>query len=149
ALVALGHFFDVVLEAFERSQVLVGNDDAVTHNANLGVTGDLALQHIAAGNGTDSGDLEHLAHLRAAQLDLAGLWRQRTLHRGGHFLDGIVDDAVHAHVNAFALGHVAGYRVRTDVESNNDRAAGLCQHDIRLADRADRAVNYLDANLCF
>ena len=127
--------------------MLVGNDDAVTHNANLGVAGDLAFQHIATGNGADAGDLEHLAHLRAAQLDLAGLWRQHTLHRGGDLLDGIVDDAVHAHVNAFALSHVAGYRVRTDVESNNDRAAGLCQHDIRLADRADCAVDNLDANL--
>ena len=40
-----------------------------------------------------------------------------------------------------------GYRVGTDVEANNDRIGGVRQHDVRLADRADCAMDHLDPHL--
>ena len=44
ALVAFGHFLDVVLEAAERGDLVLGDDDAVAHDADLAVAGDLAAR---------------------------------------------------------------------------------------------------------
>lgn len=113
----------------------------------FGVAGDLAFQNITAGNGAHAGNLEHLAHLCSAQFDLAGFWSQHTLHSRRDFLDGVIDDAVHSHVDPFGLRHIPCNRVWTNVEANDDSAARLCQHNVRLADSADCSVDYLDADL--
>ena len=121
--------------------------DAVTHHAHLGVAADGAVLHIAAGDRARARDLEHLAHLGVAEHNFLELGLEHALHGLLHLLDAVVDDAVHAHIHALLMGRVGGHAVRTHVEAHDDRARGRRQHDVGLVDRADRAVDDLDAHL--
>ena len=121
--------------------------DAVTHNAHLGVAADGAVLHIAARNSARARDLEHLAHLGVAEHDFLELGLEHALHGLLHLLDAVVDDAVHAHIHALLMRGVGRRAVRTHVEADDDRARSGSQHDVGLVDRADCAVDDLDAHL--
>jgi hypothetical protein len=56
-----------------------------------------------------------------------------------HLIDGVVDDVVVADIDAEGLGELARTGIGTGVEADDDRARGLRQVDVGLADRADRA----------
>ena len=121
--------------------------DAVAHQTQLGVAGDLALQHIAAGHDAHAGDLVDLAHLDAAQLDLLELGIEHALHGGLDLLDALIDDAVHAHIHLVALGDQLGLGVGTDIEAHDDGVGGGGQHDVALVDGAHCAVDDPDVDL--
>src|SRR3989442_4814165 len=53
----------VVLEALERVDLAGMDDDVVAQHADLRIALDQALLHVAAGDGADLGDAEHLLHL--------------------------------------------------------------------------------------
>ena len=59
-LVTSCNLFDVVFETFERGQVLVSDNNTVTNNTNLCISGDLTFQNIASCNGADTSDLDIL-----------------------------------------------------------------------------------------
>ena len=67
--------------------------------------------------------------------------------RGVDVLDDLVDDAVQAHVDLGALGLGLGLGLGAHVEADDDRVGGVRQHDVGLVDRADAAVDDVDADL--
>ena len=73
ALVALGHFLGVVLEALQRCDLVLRDDDAVTDDTHLAVAGDLAAGDTAACNGADVGDLVDLTDLQRPEAP-RGTW---------------------------------------------------------------------------
>ena len=124
ALVALRDFLDGVLEALERGEVTLVDDDAVAHDTHVARALDLAVGDIAACDGADGRDLVGLANFGVADDGLAELRREHTLHSGLDLVDGVVNDAVHAHVDMVAGRAVARRGVRTDVEADDDGVRG-------------------------
>ena len=121
--------------------------DAVTDYANLSVTLNLAVLYIAACNRACAGDLEHLTNLCVAENNFLELRLEHALHGLLHLLDGIINNAVHTHINALLCSGVGSGAVRTNVKANNDRAGSGSQHNVRLVDGANGTVNNAHANL--
>ena len=71
AFIAFGHFLGVILEALQGCNGILADDDTVTHQAQLGIAGDLAGSNTAAGNSANAGNLVDLANLCFAQGDYA------------------------------------------------------------------------------
>src|ERR1700682_6014337 len=63
-------FAYVVLEALERIELAVEDDDAVAQEPHLRAAADHSLEHVATGNGADLGDLIDLAHFDQTELAL-------------------------------------------------------------------------------
>ena len=68
ALKVLRDLLDIVLETAQGRNLVLGDDDAVAHHANLRVSCDLAAEDIAAGDIADGGNLDYLADFRSALL---------------------------------------------------------------------------------
>ena len=58
-------------------------------------------------------------------------------------VDCIVDDTVQTYIYLFTLRSRLCCRIRTHIESDDDRIGGRCQDDIGLVDRADAAMDNL------
>ena len=97
------------------------DDDAVTDGPQLGVAGDLAISNLRqpatvptlevarpGGPGPRPGDL---ADLRGPACPFLSV---------GDIVDGVVDDAVHTHLNAGLLGSALATASGTDVEADDD-----------------------------
>ena len=122
------------------------DDDVVPQHTHLGVPGDLAVLHIAAGDGADGADLIGLAHLGVADDDFLELGRQHALHGVLDLVDGVVDHAVHAHIHLGAGSGCRGHGIGTDVEAHDDGVGGGGKEHVVLRNRADTGVNNLDAD---
>src|SRR5207248_5815214 len=59
ALVACADLADVVLEASQAGHLAVVDDRAVAHQPHLGTTGDLAFDHVGAGDRAHARGAEH------------------------------------------------------------------------------------------
>ena len=123
------------------------DDDAVPHQADLGVALHLALGDIAAGDDARAGDLVDLADLGSAQGDFLELGGQHALHGRFHLVDAVVDDAVHSHVDLGAGGRVLRVGIGADVEAHDDGVGRGGQHDVGLVDGTDGAVDDPHADL--
>src|SRR5699024_20921 len=115
--------------------------NAVAHKAELGVAGDLAAGHTAAGDGADARNLVDLAYLRLAKGHFAHLRGKHALHRVGDIVDRIIDNAVHPHLNASLFGLGLGDGVGADVEADDDRVRSVGQADVGFRDCADAGVD--------
>ena len=67
---------------------------------------------------------------------------EHSLHCRLYILDGIVDDLVEPHIDVLLVRCCLRHRVRTNVESDDDRIGCGCKADIGLVDGTDTAVNY-------
>ena len=67
--------------------------------------------------------------------------------RGVDVLDGLVDDAVQAHVDLLLLGERLGLRRGPHVEADDDRVARVGEHDVALGDGAHARVDDVDVDL--
>ena len=117
------------------------DDDTIAHDTNVARALDLTVLHVAAGDRADGRNFVGLANFGVADDGLAELRREHTLHSGLDLVDGVVNDAIHAHVDVVAGRAVARRGVRTDVEADDDGIRGGGEHNVALVDRADRAVN--------
>src|SRR4029450_6995221 len=91
ALEALADLGCVVLEPLERAdREVVGNDQPVADKARLGAAPDAARPDDPAGDVADLRRAEHLADLRAAELDLLELRLEQALERRLDLLQGLV-----------------------------------------------------------
>ena len=140
-------FADFVLEAAQRLQRALVDDHAVAQQSNLGAALDHAVGDHAAGDVAGLGDLEDLANLSVADQGFLVGRVEQAEHQGLHVLGDLVDDAVVADVDLVALGDLAGLRVGAHVEADEQRARGLGQGDVGLADAADAAVDDLGLDL--
>lgn len=78
ALVALEDFADVVLEAAERGNLAVVHNHAVAEQTDAGVTGELAVDDMAARDGADLRHGEDFAHFGLAEVHLAADGSEQT-----------------------------------------------------------------------
>ena len=123
------------------------NDDIVAQDADLGVPCDLAVLDVAAGNGAHGGNLVGFADLGVADDGFPELGVQHTLHGGFNLVDGVIDDAVHAHIHLGALGRSGGSGIGADVEADNDGVGRGSQQHVGFVDGADAGVDNLHADL--
>ena len=88
-----------------------------------------------------------MALVQFAQRDLAELGCQHTLHSVGDIVDGIVDDAVHPHLDLGGSGFFLGHVVGADIEADDDGVGGIGQVNVGLADGTDTGMDDADAHL--
>src|SRR5450756_908716 len=146
-LVALEDFLGVFLEALQRGDARVGiHDNGVADNARLGTADDLAILDQAAGDGTDTGDLEHVLDAGAALHDL---FEDRLDQSGDHLVDGVAqfeDEIIGADLNLLGRSDLERFSQGNDVEANDDGVAGGSQQDVGLRDTAGALVQDLERN---
>src|SRR5690242_20090064 len=102
ALVAFLDLADLVLEALQRLEGALVDDDVVAQQPDLGAALDDALRHHAAGDLADLGDVEDLADRGIAEEMLAQRRRQEAAERRLQIVDHVVDDRVVADLDAVA-----------------------------------------------
>lgn len=74
----------------------------------------------------------------------------RSEHAGHSCLDiinAVIDDTVETHIDAVFFSQCSCIGIRTDVEADDQRIGGRCQHDIGFVDGADSGVD--DGNADF
>ena len=120
------------------------DDHAVAQHSHLRVALDHAFLHEAAGDGADFRDLEYLPHLDQADDALFALRREHPGQRRLHFLDGVVNDVVVAHIDAGGLDQLACGRVSPRVEADDHGTRCKRQVDVRLGNPADTRVHHAD-----
>src|ERR671911_1989530 len=94
ALEALGHLAHVILEALERPDTAVIDDDAVADDARPPVPNDRAADHVTTGDHADAGNPEQSAHLCGPELGLPLLGREHPRECRADVVDRVVDHAV-------------------------------------------------------
>src|SRR5207248_7329620 len=114
-----GDLADIVVEPAKARDLAVVDDGAVPDQPYLRAARDLAVSHVRAGDRTDAGGTEELAHLGAAERFLDLFWREHPLHRAAQILDRAIDDRVVTDLDALALGGRAGVPDRSDVERHD------------------------------
>ena len=130
-------YLDVVLEATQRTNLALVDDDAVAHKADLVVATDLALDDHAASGNADLGDLEGVANLGGAGRNLL-LGRLEHADAGRvNLLDGLIDDAAGTDLDAVALGGGTGLGVRADTEADDVTYVILGYRDLEIYPGAD------------
>src|SRR5215212_8498762 len=148
ALEALADLGGVVLLPLQRGQVeILGHDGAVADQAHLGVAADHSAGDHAAGDVADLRGAEDRADLRLAESLLLELRLEHALERGLDLLDGLVDDRVVAHLDAFLVRQLGRLALRPDVEADDDRVGRRCQHDVGLGGRPNSTNNNAQRHL--
>src|SRR5680860_221155 len=147
ALVAVRHLGDVVLEAAQRGDDVLGHDHTVADDPHRRVAPDAAVGDDRAEHEAGARHLEDLPDLRAAGDDLFDLRREHALDSALDVLRGLVDDGVLAQVHAAVVDRLAGVGVGTHVERDDDGTRRLRQADIALVHRSDSLVDDGDAHL--
>ena len=122
------------------------DDDAVADEANLGRAGDLTFLDIGAAN-DDFRRRNDFTDFGTADDFFFVFLFQHPFDSRFDVVDGIVNDAVHTHVDFFMFCHLAGCRIGADVEADNQSVRCRSQHDIRFIDGANTGVD--DGNTDF
>ena len=126
---------------------VVFDDDPVTSDTDLGVPLDESVGDVATRDHSDLRDPEDVSDLGMSE-DLELEFRSKQARSSlGHVIGDVVDHVVETDVDPPLLGDVTRLRGGGDVEPDDDRAGRLCEHDVALADAADRGVLDGDADL--
>jgi len=145
ALVAVPDFLDLVLEAAQGRHLAVEHRHAAADDAGVGLAVDLAVGDVGTA-GLAAGKLEHLADLGVADDLLAGDRVEQPEHGLADLVDEFVDDREELDLDILALRDLRGGAFHLHVEADDDRIRRRGEEDVRLADRADRAVHDLHAS---
>src|SRR5580700_3734262 len=147
ALGAGAHLARVVLEAAQRLERAFEDHDVVAQHADRIVALHQALGHQAPGYDPELRGAEYLAYLRDAHDLLLDLRLQHAGHHLFHVVDGFVDDAVVAHLDAGLLHGIARAGIGAHVETDDESARGRGQLHVRHGDAAQAAGDNLDLHL--
>ena len=112
------------LEALELRDRGLVDHGAVANHTNLAVAADCPARDVGAGDRSQAGDAEELAHLGLAERLFRG---DRGEHADERLLDVLgqaVDDAVGADLDVLALRERTRLGVRTHVEADNESVRG-------------------------
>ena len=142
----MGNFLHIVLEAAQRFDNALVNNDAVTDNTNLGAVGNLAFNYIAAGN-LQLGNSNQLTDFYAALDNLFEFRSKHTLDSSLNVVECVVDNAVGAYVNLLGFGSLTRVSVRTNVKADNQCVSSGCQHYVGLGDSAYACMDNGNLNL--
>src|SRR5699024_4613486 len=99
-------------------------DDSVADQTAGTVPFENTVLNISACDSPDAGSLECLTDFGVSEDLLLEYRIQHALHGSLHVFDGIVDHAVKPYIHALALCDVFCSRIRTHVESDDDRIGG-------------------------
>src|SRR5713101_638379 len=113
----------VVLEPPQGGDLAGVDHDVVAQEAHLRGAGDPPVAHQTPGHRSYLGDLEDLADLRAAQVDLLRLGLEEADHRVADLVGNVVDDRVQPEVDLLLLGQLLRAALGTDVETYDDGVA--------------------------
>src|SRR5690606_35864382 len=120
AFEALPDLSDIVLEPLEAAQLALVHLDPVPDDAHAAAALKLAVRDHAASDGPDTRNLEDLSELGANEQHSRLLRREQHLHRSTNLRGGLIDDAVEADVDPFALRHRTGLSGGPNVEADHD-----------------------------
>src|SRR5690606_32509406 len=147
ALGSGAHLRHVVLEPPQRLELALVDHDVVAQHADRILTPHVAVDHHAAGDVAELRRAEDLAHFREAHDLLADLGREHAGERRLDVIDGLVDHAVVADVDAGLLDRVARACIRADVEADDDRVRRRGKLHVGLGDTADVRADYRDLHV--
>src|SRR5277367_4695553 len=108
ALGAGAYFVNVILETLQRFQRTLENDHVVAQHADRKIAAHVAVDHHAACHRAEFARSEYAAHRGESHDGLLDLGRQHPGEHGLDVVDGFVNDAVIAHVDAVILDGGAG-----------------------------------------
>src|SRR5262249_11313324 len=131
------NFAGVVLEALERVKLRRVDHGTLANYANLAVTLQNAVKHIATSHGARALDAEGVADFGAAQIGLLNDRLEQALHCFFELVGNLIDDGVRANVDTLALREFQRFAIRTHAECDNDRARSGGQQDVVLGNRAN------------
>src|SRR6266540_4093611 len=137
----------VILEALERIELAIVDDDIGAQDPDLRTAADDAFEHVAAGDSSDLGYLVYLAHFDEPELAFLLLRREHARERRLHLVHRLVDDVVVANVDAVVLGELARGDIGAGVEADDDGLRRQRQVDVRLGNAADGGMHDVDLDL--
>src|SRR5262249_11526827 len=134
ALEALADLTGIILEALQRRDAALPDDDAVAQEANLAAAGDDPRAHVTACDGADARHTEDFADLGLARDHLFELGSEHADHRPLDVLEQLVDDLVGADLDVLGGSQLARLAIGTHVEADQRRVRGGREHDVVLGD---------------
>src|ERR1700726_518985 len=137
ALKSGANFADIVLKAFQGTELGGVNHGSVTQHANLAVTFEHAIHDIAAGDGAGALDAESVANFGAAQVGFGTDRFEQACHGFLNFVGNFVNDGVSANVDMLLLREIRGFAIRANPEGNDNGSRRRGQQHIVFGDRAD------------
>src|SRR5690554_4563291 len=145
-LVARNHLFHIVFKALERAQITGVNNNAVTYQADLGISLDLTFFNHTTGNGADFGNLEDFAYFHGGNNLFLNFGRKHAFHSGLDFFDGVVNNGVETNIDFLLFGNLPGRHTRAHLETNHNGIRCSGQHNVRLGYGTYRLVNHIHLN---
>src|SRR5439155_13344635 len=137
----------VVLEALERIELAIVDDDIVAQDPDLRTAPDKAFEHVAAGDRPDLRYLVYLAHFDESELALLLLRCEHARECCLHLVHRLVDDVVVADVDAVVLGELARSDIGAGIEADDDSLRRERQVDVRLGDAAHGSMHDVHLDL--
>src|SRR5882757_3997946 len=135
---------DIVLEALERFQGALENDDVVAQHANRKVPADIAVDDHATGDRAELARAEHASNGCQSDNRFLDLRREHPCEHCPDIVDRFVDDAVVAHIDAVLLDRDPGGRIPTHVERDDPRLGRGGQGDVGFGQAADAGGHDID-----
>src|ERR1700681_650141 len=124
------NFADVILKAFQGTELGRVNHGPVTQHANLPVAFEHAIHDIAAGDGAGALDAEGVANFGAAQVGFGNDGLEQAFHGLFNFVGDFVNDGVGANVDMLLLREIRRFAIRANSESNHDGSRGGGQQHV-------------------
>src|ERR1700676_4655388 len=131
------NFADVILKAFQGTELGRVNHGPVTQHANLPVAFEHAIHDIAAGDGAAALDGEGVANFGAAQVGFGNDGLEQAFHGLFNFVGDFVNDGVGANVDMLLLREIRRFAMRANSESNHDGSRGGGQQHVVFGDSAN------------
>src|SRR5271168_4530978 len=141
------HFAGVIFEALQRTVLRAVDHGAIAHDADLRVALEDAVDHVAAGDRAGALDAERVADFGAAQIGFGDHGLEQAFHGFLQFVGNFVDDGVRADIDVFLLGKVGSFAIRTNAESNDDRAGSGGEEHVVFGDGADAGTDDFQLHL--
>src|SRR5690606_30270813 len=127
-----------------RSQLAFVDDHVLAQYADRTVAVYGTFDDHAAGHGTELGRTEHVTHLGHTEDLFAYVTAEHARKGLLHVLDDLVDHAVVAQIQTFALDHLARRGVGPHVEAEDHGVGRQCQVGVGLGDTTHTPGNDLD-----
>src|SRR5438445_1212592 len=140
ALVALGHFADVLLEPSQGPDRALVDHDPVANQAHPGAPDHPPRRDVGSRDRPHAADRVDLAHFRTPQHHFDHLRREEPAGELLDVVEDFVDDPVEADIHPVGLRQTPDLGLRSDIEPDHPREAGCGEHDVPLRDLATGRV---------
>src|SRR6202045_5278251 len=128
------NFADVVLKAFQGTELGGVNHGPVTQHANLPVAFEHAIHDVATSHSPGAFDAEGVANFGAAQVGFGDDRFEQAFHGLFNFVGNFVNDGVGANVDMLLLREIRGLAIRANSEGNHDCTGGRSEQHVVFSD---------------